>query len=64
MSHKPLARNFVSELDQFLEAFDKKHPILTESQQKERSKYIRIYRLRDTALRAPAKLVKKIWEGF
>jgi hypothetical protein len=62
MSHQPLDKNFVSELDQFLEAFDKKHPILTESQQKERSKYIRIYRLRDTTERSePA---KKLWEGF
>ena len=62
MSHKPIDKNFVSELDQFLESFDKKHATSSESQQKERAKYSRIYRLRDTTERAEP--VKKLWKGF
>lgn len=65
MSHQPIDKNFVSELDQFLESFDKKHPTLSESQQKERNKYLRIYRLRDTSSPAETETpATKLWEGF
>jgi len=40
-------KNFVSELDQFLQAFDKTHPRLSTSQCKEKEKYQRVYKLRD-----------------
>ena len=53
---------YVSEIDQFLQEFDKQHPDLTKSQQKEQAKYRRIYRLRDTTER-PDDTVK-LWEGF
>jgi hypothetical protein len=63
MSRQPIDRNYVSEMDELLNDFDKNHPILTQSQQKERNKYLRIYQLRDTSERPP-KNSKKIWEGF
>jgi hypothetical protein len=63
MSRPPILRNFVSEVDQFLQRFDKEHPELSKSQQKEVTKYRRIYRLRDTAERATLP-VNKLWEGF
>jgi hypothetical protein len=53
---------YVSEIDQFLQEFDKQHPQLTQSQQKEQAKYRRIYRLRDTTDQAEA--TSKLWEGF
>lgn len=40
---------FVSEIDQFLQEFDKEHPELSKSQQKEKAKYKKVYYLRDTA---------------
>ncbi len=63
MSRQPIDKNYVSEMDDLLMDFDKNHPILTQSQQKERNKYLRIYRLRDTSERPPNNS-KKIWEGF
>lgn len=63
MSRPPILRNFVSEIDKFLQQFDKDHPELSKAQQKEVNKYRRIYRLRDTSERSkPA--VNKLWEGF
>jgi hypothetical protein len=38
---------YVSELDQFLNHYDQSHPTLSASQQKEISKYQRIFNLRD-----------------
>ncbi|MCD6039255.1 MAG: hypothetical protein K0S27_655 [Gammaproteobacteria bacterium] len=38
---------FVSEIDQTLQEFDKKHPQLSLSQQKERDEHARLYYLRD-----------------
>jgi hypothetical protein len=63
MSRQPIDKNYVSDMDILLQDFDKNHPILTQSQQKERNKYLRIYRLRDTSERTPNN-PKKIWEGF
>jgi hypothetical protein len=62
MSRQPVLKNFVSEIDQFLQEFDKQHPVLSPAQVQEQTKYRRIYRLRDTSVR-PTKTVK-LWEGF
>lgn len=39
--------NYVSEIDRFLNDFDKDHPELSRSQLKEKVKFKRIYALRD-----------------
>lgn len=38
---------YISELDQFLKAFDRKHTKLSASQRKEIAKYKRIHEMRD-----------------
>ena len=55
-------KNFVSEIDQFLAEFDKRHPQQSPSQQYEIKKYERIARLRDQA--EVESTPKDIWEGF
>jgi hypothetical protein len=55
MSKQPILTSFVSEIDQFLQAFDKQHPTLSKTQQKEADKYRRIYFLRDVADRLEEK---------
>jgi len=42
---------YVSEIDQFLQVFDKQHPQLSDSQKQEKMKYQRIHYLRSTANR-------------
>lgn len=61
MSKAPILKNYVSPIDQFLNQFDKEHPTLSESQRKEKSKYQRIYFLRDCADRP---LKKELPEWF
>jgi hypothetical protein len=39
--------HYVSDIDVLLEKFDKEHPVLSKSQQKEQKKYQHIYQLRD-----------------
>ena len=51
MKRNKTLKNYVSEIDQFLQEVDKKHPQLSLSQQKEQKKYRRIYYLRDTTER-------------
>lgn len=63
MSRQPIDRNYVSDMDKTLHEFDKNHPVPTQTQQKERNKYLRIFQLRDTAERKPDPR-DKIWEGF
>lgn len=46
MSNK-IDRSYVSEIDQFLHQFDQKHSKLSLSQQKEKTKYEKVYRKRD-----------------
>lgn len=53
---------YVSEIDQDLQNFDKQHPLLSQSQQKDREKYARIYSLRDNA--EQPKQSKTLWEAF
>ncbi len=62
MSKYPKLDHFVSEIDQDLQAFDKKHPQPSLSQQKEKEKYARIYYLRDVADRPEQ--IKQLWEDF
>lgn len=63
MSQKPILKNFVSELDHFLQEFDHKHPILSQTQQKEVNKYRRIHDMRDETTDKPV-IKPKLWEGF
>jgi hypothetical protein len=44
---KPLLRRYVSETDQFLQAFDQKPEASSKSRRAEEAKYERINRLRD-----------------
>jgi hypothetical protein len=62
MSQHPKFTGFVSEIDQYLQKFDKQHPKPSLSQQKEREKYLRIYFLRDQPTHSEP--IKKIWENF
>jgi hypothetical protein len=64
VSNKPILRDYVSSLDQFLQEFDQQHPILSQTQQQEVNKYRNIYRLRDTNEQKPLVTVTKLWEGF
>lgn len=62
MSQYPKLAGYVSEIDQFLQEFDKEHPKLTASQKKEQVKYQRIYALRDGTERPGT--IQTLWEGF
>lgn len=53
--------DFVSEIDQFLQKFDRHHPELSRAQQQEKTKYDHIYYLRDTANRPDEEPVIDIW---
>ena len=61
MSKEKIRKNYVSPLDEFLNQFDQEHPKLSKSQQKEKEKYARIYRLRDQVSTCE---IKKIPEDF
>lgn len=62
MSNNPILSNYVSEIDQFLQGFDQSHPEKSASQQKEISKYQRIYFLRDKKDRLP--FSQTLWDQF
>jgi hypothetical protein len=62
VSGQPILTNYVTDLDKFLQEFDKQQPKLTASQQKEHDKYKRISKLRDTEERSEEN--KDLWEGF
>jgi hypothetical protein len=64
VSRNPILRNYVSDLDQFLQEFDQRHPVLTQTQQHEVTKYRRIYRLREENDNKPTLAASKLWEGF
>lgn len=53
---------YVSKLDQFLAEYDRAHPKLSPSQQAEKEKYDRIFKLRDDAKAVPSKTV--LWDKF
>jgi hypothetical protein len=54
--------SYVSDIDMFLQEYDKKNPELSKSQQKEIAKFQRIYRLRDDATRLET--ANKLWDEF
>ncbi|HSW69163.1 MAG TPA: CBU_0585 family protein [Gammaproteobacteria bacterium] len=54
--------NYVSDIDCFLQDYDKKHPELSKSQQKEIAKLKRIYRLRDD--KNAGDLSSELWDEF
>ena len=62
MSKYPKLMHFVSEIDQFLQAFDAKHPKLSAAQEKEKQKYAKIYFDRDNPNHPDP--VKTFWEVF
>lgn len=62
MSNYPKLTHYVSEIDQFLQSFDRENPEKSLSQLGEENKYRRIYYLRDVADR-PTK-TNKLWEDF
>lgn len=53
---------YVSPLDQFLNEFDKTHPKLSLSQQREQKKFARIYKLRDYPTQPETP--ENFWEKF
>lgn len=61
MSNKIL-KNYVSEVDLFLQKFDRTHPVPSASQQKEIDKYKQIYFLRDVEDRPSDPSI--LWEKF
>ena len=62
---KPIKRNYISEIDQFLKEFDQQHPEKSASQQKEIAKHQRISALRDQApITKISTTDKKIWDDF
>ncbi len=62
MYAKEKQMHYVSGIDLFLEDYDKKHPELSKSQQKEIAKHQRIYRLRDDATQSEP--TNKLWDEF
>lgn len=62
MSRQPKLTNYVSDIDLFLQDFDKQNPKQTLSQQKEEAKYRRIYFLRDEDNRPDEEPTS--WEGL
>lgn len=62
MSNYPKLTNYVSEIDQVLQAFDHEHPELSLSQRYEKEKYRRVYFLRDNIEQLSP--IVKFWEKF
>jgi hypothetical protein len=62
MSNLPKLTRYVSEIDQFLQTFDHEHPELAKSQQKEQTKYRRVYLLRDDPLALDSSQIG--WDKF
>lgn len=54
---------YTSELDQFLAEYEKTHPQLSASQQREVEKYKRIYQLRDNQQQQPVQTTS-FWDKF
>lgn len=62
MGTQKILTRYVSEIDQFLQQFDKQHPEKTLSQQKEIAKHQRVYSLRDNPDRFETPI--KLWDEF
>ena len=63
MSSNKIIKDYVSEIDKFLQTFDRQHPEKSLSQQKEIAKHKRIQQLRDHA-EQPIEVTIKLWEEF
>ena len=63
MSSDKIVTNYVSEIDKFLQTFDRQHPEKSLSQQREIAKHKRIQQLRDRACQS-ADGSTKLWEEF
>lgn len=61
MSTQSIIKNYVSEVDNALDAFNRTHT-RTNAEQMELDKYKRIYTLRDHAI--PPKSKESIWDRF
>lgn len=61
-----LKRDYVSELDQFLQDFDQNHPQKSASQQREIAKHKNIADLRDDVIEKASKTSqeKNLWKKF
>lgn len=55
-------KSFVSDIDLFLEKFDREHPQRSASQKREEDKYRKIFAMRDRKQPQPDKRV--LWERF
>jgi len=53
---------YISEIDRFIDAFDKRHPQKSDSQQKEMAQYSQIFYLRDNVVETTAK--NNTWHNF
>ncbi len=53
---------YISELDEFLIDYDKKHPKLSASQRKEIEKHTRVFSLRDQPEQSQAR--EEFWDKF
>lgn len=58
---KPIQKNYISEIDQFLIEFDKRKEASSISRRAEEAQYAKIFYLRDNPVR---KAECKIWESF
>lgn len=63
MNQNKILRNYVSDLDKFLNEFNKTHDV-SATQRKEIDKHRKISQLRDTASKAGTEPKHKLWEGF
>ena len=59
---RKLDKHYVSETDKFLQEFDKRHPIKSDTQVKEIAKHEPIFKLRDEAL--PEDEEGEFWSEF
>lgn len=62
MSSNKNFSHYVSDIDCFLKEYDKKHPELSQSQQKEIAKLKRVYRLRDDKTASDSSFT--LWDAF
>jgi hypothetical protein len=60
---KSLLKNYISELDQFLQAFDKRPEATSASRKAEETKYQRINQLRDSSKANTKECSVQIWEN-
>lgn len=58
-------KQFISDIDRFLAEFDAKNPQRSESQQREITKFSRIFQWRDMLTeKSASEMQDEVWEGF